>query len=457
MKNALILHGTDGNHSENWFPWLHQQLEARNYRVWTPDLPSANKPNIKRYNKFLLKENNWQFNENSILIGHSSGAVAILGLLQKLPKNIKVDICYLVGAFKDDLDWEVLVGLFEEPFDFELIKTKARKFIFIHSDNDPYCPMDHAEYLADKLGGMLIKKKGQKHFSIGTMGKSYEQFPFLLHLILQEREKKEVSQRLQDKIDKLKTGKGKRAYQQNPHIIAHYNQENASEINDKVKKLEPVVDQIELLIRDLRKYISNIWDHDEKVASYMLLGRALSNLRVAIDLAKKGKCIEMVDLARSAHEAIDLIFIFTNEKGKKHLDDWFKGETINNKKAREILGQLINEINEQDQKYYEMKTKVYGIYSMYSHSNYPALFDYIDVFREDFDFESVSGFHYANRYFDPIVVQLVINILFALKNIHAFTADEKAISVVETLLQTIGYQNISKKEIEKIISEQNIV
>lgn len=183
MKNALILHGTDGHSKENWFDWLRIELEKENYKVWVPDLPQASHPNIKRYNKFLFQNKDLQFNEDTILVGHSSGAVAILGLLQALPENTKVDTCYLVGSFKNNLDWDVLYGLFEEPFDFELIKSKAKRFVFIHSDNDPYCPLEHAEYLSEKLDGELIVKKGQKHFSVGTAGEEYRKFPFLLELI----------------------------------------------------------------------------------------------------------------------------------------------------------------------------------------------------------------------------------------------------------------------------------
>ena len=184
MKNALILHGTNGNSQHNWFPWLQKELERAGYKVWTPDLPKADTPNIKRYNKFLLEENDWEFNRESIFIGHSSGAVAIFGLLQALPSDVSVDTCYLVGSFKDNLDWDVLDGLFEEPFDFDLIKKKAKKFVFIHSDDDPYCPLDHAEYLAEKLDGELIVKPGQKHFSLSTYGEEYRKFPVLRDLVL---------------------------------------------------------------------------------------------------------------------------------------------------------------------------------------------------------------------------------------------------------------------------------
>lgn len=160
-----------------------KKLESDGWKVWVPDLPKATVPNLDRYSKFLLENESWSFDEDSLLIGHSSGAMAILGLLQRLPKDVVVDTCILVGAFKNSLGQKVLEEIFEKPFDFDYIKKRAKNIIFIHSDDDPYCPLDHAEYLAKKLDAELIIKKGQKHFSIGTYGEKYKKFPFLLNLI----------------------------------------------------------------------------------------------------------------------------------------------------------------------------------------------------------------------------------------------------------------------------------
>jgi predicted alpha/beta hydrolase family esterase len=182
MKKALLLHGTSGSSDSNWLPWLKAELENAGWEVWAPDLPNADEPNIKSYNKYLLSRK-WVFDDETIIIGHSSGAVAALGLLQVLPANTTIKQCVLVGSFKDDLGWTNLGGLFEEPFDFDGIKKHCSNFLLIHSDNDPYCPLEHAQYLAKELDGTLRLEPGQKHFSEETDPK-YISFPLLKSILL---------------------------------------------------------------------------------------------------------------------------------------------------------------------------------------------------------------------------------------------------------------------------------
>lgn len=183
MKNVLILHGTGNNSQGNWFPWLKKELERRGYKVWVPDLPDADYPNTKKYLKHIFS--NWQFDEDSIVVGHSSGAVAILGFLQNLPENVVIKKAILVSAFKDNLDWDALNGLFEEPFNWEKIKAHVKKIVLYHSDNDPYVPLSHAQYLKEELDAELIIKKGQGHFNL-EVGPQYKQFPKLLEKILED-------------------------------------------------------------------------------------------------------------------------------------------------------------------------------------------------------------------------------------------------------------------------------
>lgn len=184
MKNALILHGTGGSPNINWFQWLKKELEKLGYEVLVPKLPNADKPNIARYNRLLLSRD-FNFNKDTIIIGHSSGAVAILGLLEKLPKGLKINSVYLVAAFIDSLGWKSLNELFIKPFNYKLIKTKAKKFIYFHSDNDPYIPLEQAKFLVSKTSGELVFLPGQKHFSTDAGGLKYKEFPELLRMIKQ--------------------------------------------------------------------------------------------------------------------------------------------------------------------------------------------------------------------------------------------------------------------------------
>lgn len=181
MKNAVILHGTNGYPEENWFTWLKGELEEKGYKVWLPQLPKCDKPNVDTYNKFLIQD--WEYNSETTLIGHSSGAVEILSLLENLPEGIVIDKAILVAGFIDNLNWDALNELFIHSFDWDKIKSKCKKFVLIHSDNDPYVPLEHGNVLKKNLGADLILKEGQKHFSVGSFGEEYKKFPLLLELI----------------------------------------------------------------------------------------------------------------------------------------------------------------------------------------------------------------------------------------------------------------------------------
>ena len=187
MKRAVILHGTDGSPSANWFPWLKQQLEQRDYAVLVPDLPQNHTPNRQTYNDFLL-EQDWDFADN-LIVGHSSGAVSILNLLMddRFP-TIKCGV--LVGAWahmeETDLDWEQFKDLFPpNGFDFAAIKKKCEKLLLVHAENDPYCPVKQAHWLAEQTNSELVLVPGGQHFSF-ALNPKYKEFPKLVE-ILDER------------------------------------------------------------------------------------------------------------------------------------------------------------------------------------------------------------------------------------------------------------------------------
>lgn len=182
MTRFLILHATDGSPQSNWYMWLKGKLIGEGHKVWLPQLPNSDRPDAKAYTEFLLSNKDFVFDKDTVILGHSSGAVEILHLLQNLPADSSIKAAILVSAFKDNLDWDALDGLFVEPLDFEAIKRHCENFIFVHSDNDPYCPIEHAEYLAERTSGELITFEGQGHFNT-ELGPQYRQFPQLIDII----------------------------------------------------------------------------------------------------------------------------------------------------------------------------------------------------------------------------------------------------------------------------------
>ena len=144
-------------------------------------------PMREKWLKTIFEKKEWQFNEESIIIGHSAGATCILRILEQLPEDIMINKAILVGGV---VELGTIPDFFPykrdmvtPPFNWEKIKRSANNFYFIASDNDPYqCGIDHAKIIHSHLGGEVILKEGQGHFNL-EVGPQYKQFPLLLTLI----------------------------------------------------------------------------------------------------------------------------------------------------------------------------------------------------------------------------------------------------------------------------------
>jgi predicted alpha/beta hydrolase family esterase len=147
-----------------------------------PLLPGNHTPNREVYNDFLFGQG-WDFADN-IVVGHSSGAVSVLNLLmdERCPK-IKLGV--MVGAWaggmpdgygEGNVQFESLFP--PEGFDFNHIKQQADKLSLLHGSDDPYCPLEQAEYLAGQLGASLTVVQNGHH-----LGARYTELPEVWELI----------------------------------------------------------------------------------------------------------------------------------------------------------------------------------------------------------------------------------------------------------------------------------
>jgi uncharacterized protein len=180
MKNALILHGTDfgkvgNNREQNWFPWLDTELTSLGYKVSRPELPEPWHPDLNRYWDRLKDFN---YNEESLLIGHSSGATTVFGLLHKLLPSQKINLAVSVAGFYKDDGWNC-EGLHTEDYDWKKIKSQARQHIVIWSSDDPYITKEQTDYLTQKLNTPPVIFSDKGHCSKACT----PTFPELLKLL----------------------------------------------------------------------------------------------------------------------------------------------------------------------------------------------------------------------------------------------------------------------------------
>ena len=184
MKRAIILHGTQGSPDGNWFRWLQQELIDRRIDVWLPELPHAEQPSLNEWVQFVQNSCPFKLDNQTLVIGHSSGAILALILAQKSAVPIGAIVC--VSVFHDNsLAWEANDRLFDVPFDFPAAGRNAQLQLVVHSDDDPYVPLEQAKYVADSAGAEFVVVPGQGHFNL-EKGPSYREFPKLIEL-LEER------------------------------------------------------------------------------------------------------------------------------------------------------------------------------------------------------------------------------------------------------------------------------
>lgn len=186
MKNAVILHGTGGSSTSNWFMWLAGVLRERGLEVYVPDLPNASYPSAAEWTSYIQETCPFTITIETLLVGHSAGAVAVLLLAQQLGAVGRI---VSVAAFKDlmyfhdHMGWHGNDRFLDIPFNFTAIQAACEHITFLHANDDPYCPLAHAEYLAVQTNGRLEVLQNFGHFNT-EKGPQFTKLPEILPFIL---------------------------------------------------------------------------------------------------------------------------------------------------------------------------------------------------------------------------------------------------------------------------------
>ncbi len=147
----VLLHGFTGTPDECFIPWLKSELEQRGHEVVAPALPNTNEPTEAEWIQTALSATT--YDENTILCGHSLGAVTALKVAEKL--NKKIASLVLVGGFVDP-KFKDHARNFEKKFDWKFDNKKIHENVghvtILHDRNDEAISLQQAERLGETLG-----------------------------------------------------------------------------------------------------------------------------------------------------------------------------------------------------------------------------------------------------------------------------------------------------------------
>lgn len=160
LRCVFIPGNGGGSPQDNWFPSLGRELEKLGLEVVAREFPDNVLAREKYWVPFLRDE--LKVDENTILIGHSSGAIAAM----RVAEQIKIYGSVLVGTYHSDLgiEAEKQAGYFDRPWNFAAIKKNQRWIMIFASIDDPWIPIEEPRYLKDQLDAEYYEFADQGHF-----------------------------------------------------------------------------------------------------------------------------------------------------------------------------------------------------------------------------------------------------------------------------------------------------
>lgn len=182
MKHVYIVHGFEGKPNGAWRPWLMSELEKLDVYACALPMPSPYTPQCEDWMDEISRHVKANPDE-TYLIGHSLGVVAILNYLQTHTLRSQfAGVILISGPIASNPEFSIemhnkLQNFFFAPFNFSNLKNKAKNFCVIHGDNDPVVPFSHAQTLARGLNCELVSVKNGGHLN-GSSG--FYTLPILL-------------------------------------------------------------------------------------------------------------------------------------------------------------------------------------------------------------------------------------------------------------------------------------
>ena len=188
MKNCIIIHGSPSSrekgidpekrtYDKHWIPWTKKELISRGIKTKVPLMPEPWEPKYSEWKKNLEKLN---INEESILVGHSSGGGFLVRWLGDTNKKIK-KLILVAPAIIHSGQYKPLNDLLKFKINKE-IKNNIREIIIFVSKDDSIGIRKSVEIFSNALGVKPREFEDRGHFTLGDM--ETEEFPELIEAII---------------------------------------------------------------------------------------------------------------------------------------------------------------------------------------------------------------------------------------------------------------------------------
>lgn len=161
MKKVVIIHGNGGcDANSHWTPWLKAELEKEGIRVLAPTMPDNVQAKASVWLPYM--HDTLQCDAETIVVGHSSGAVAAMRYAEKYPLLGSI----LIGACYTDLGYETerIAGYYDAPWQWDKIRGNQQWIMQLASVDDPYIPVAEPRHINKNLGSEYLEFTDQGHF-----------------------------------------------------------------------------------------------------------------------------------------------------------------------------------------------------------------------------------------------------------------------------------------------------
>ncbi|KAL4229036.1 putative hydrolase rbbp9 [Mactra antiquata] len=163
MNHVVIIPGNGAGDvmAANWYGWAKRKIETiENCKC---DLRNMPDPIVARESIWIpFMRNDMECGENTIIIGHSSGAEAAM----RFAEQYQVKGIILVSACVTDLgdDNERASGYYSRPWLWEKIKENTEWRVQFGSTDDPFIPWSEQKQVANGLQSELHQFDDKGHF-----------------------------------------------------------------------------------------------------------------------------------------------------------------------------------------------------------------------------------------------------------------------------------------------------